>query len=337
VLASCHPKSTIFKKGGSPLGINFLDMIASKNNAASQLHTWVAAKAIQIINVVQVEKINPRKKVIATAVAEDNPAADFDMGRLIVLYLTPLPNFHAHFSSDLGSLAKNVHEICVKLQEMICISILQQSFFSCFSFLYRCCKWKATWLCLARRQFEKNLDKMKIRLHIAKNNWNICKSDVLQPLEKLHKAPAVGVLACIHTKKITLTYQDTSPPSDTKEEEDASKDSDEETEHSLTYSQLDPSNKTSQEGSPKKSGRPTNNSALVKRPQKKKPSTISKNTYLLQLCKNNQQNQTRESHSNTALSSNPPALFGNSSGGGKLAPTSQTAGPALDPMLHGLA
>ncbi|PLW24661.1 hypothetical protein PCASD_07596 [Puccinia coronata f. sp. avenae] len=50
VLASCHPKSTIFKKGGSPLGTDFLAMIAKKDDAAGHFHTWVAGKAIQILN-----------------------------------------------------------------------------------------------------------------------------------------------------------------------------------------------------------------------------------------------------------------------------------------------
>jgi hypothetical protein len=48
VLASRHPKSTIFKKGGSPLGKDFLEMIAEKDDAAGHFHTWVAGKAIQI-------------------------------------------------------------------------------------------------------------------------------------------------------------------------------------------------------------------------------------------------------------------------------------------------
>jgi hypothetical protein len=50
VLASCHPKSTIFKKGGLPLGKDFLEMMAEKDNAAGHFHTWVAGKAIQILN-----------------------------------------------------------------------------------------------------------------------------------------------------------------------------------------------------------------------------------------------------------------------------------------------
>ncbi|PLW57543.1 hypothetical protein PCANC_02627 [Puccinia coronata f. sp. avenae] len=58
VLASCHPKSTIFKRGGLPLGKDFLEMIAEKDDAAGHFHTWVSGKAIQILNGGQVDTAN---------------------------------------------------------------------------------------------------------------------------------------------------------------------------------------------------------------------------------------------------------------------------------------
>ncbi|KAI9612932.1 hypothetical protein KEM48_004008 [Puccinia striiformis f. sp. tritici PST-130] len=49
-LASRHPKSTIFRKGGSSFGSGFMDMVAETTDAdfAAEFHTWVAAQAIQI-------------------------------------------------------------------------------------------------------------------------------------------------------------------------------------------------------------------------------------------------------------------------------------------------
>ncbi|PLW45824.1 hypothetical protein PCASD_04763 [Puccinia coronata f. sp. avenae] len=65
VLASRHPKSTIFKKGGSPLGTDFLAMIAEKDDAAGHFHTWVAGKAIQILNSIQIDTANAKEKALA--------------------------------------------------------------------------------------------------------------------------------------------------------------------------------------------------------------------------------------------------------------------------------
>ncbi|KAH9454765.1 hypothetical protein Pst134EB_014828 [Puccinia striiformis f. sp. tritici] len=50
VVASRHPKSTIFRKGGSSFGSGFMDMVAETTDAdfAAEFHTWVAAQAIQI-------------------------------------------------------------------------------------------------------------------------------------------------------------------------------------------------------------------------------------------------------------------------------------------------
>ncbi|KAA1112708.1 hypothetical protein PGT21_007083 [Puccinia graminis f. sp. tritici] len=50
LIASRHPKSTIFRKFGSPLGLAYLDMLATDDDtdAAADFHTWVAAQAIQL-------------------------------------------------------------------------------------------------------------------------------------------------------------------------------------------------------------------------------------------------------------------------------------------------
>ncbi|KAI9614418.1 hypothetical protein H4Q26_009574 [Puccinia striiformis f. sp. tritici PST-130] len=52
VLASFHPKSPIFKKGGSPFGNRYLRMRTGNKgvNAPDQFHTWVAAQSIQVDN-----------------------------------------------------------------------------------------------------------------------------------------------------------------------------------------------------------------------------------------------------------------------------------------------
>ncbi|KAA1088898.1 hypothetical protein PGTUg99_034106 [Puccinia graminis f. sp. tritici] len=50
VVASRHPKSTIFRKVGTPMGNGFLGMLATDqdNDTAAEFHTWVAAQAIQV-------------------------------------------------------------------------------------------------------------------------------------------------------------------------------------------------------------------------------------------------------------------------------------------------
>jgi hypothetical protein len=73
VLASCHPKSTIFKKGGSPLGTDFLAMIAKKDDTAGHFHTWVAGKAIQILNDVRIDTANAKQKALAAILPPGKP------------------------------------------------------------------------------------------------------------------------------------------------------------------------------------------------------------------------------------------------------------------------
>ncbi|POW02641.1 hypothetical protein PSHT_12015, partial [Puccinia striiformis] len=50
VVASRHPKSTIFRKGGSTFGNGFMDMVSetADTDFAAEFHTWVAAQAIQL-------------------------------------------------------------------------------------------------------------------------------------------------------------------------------------------------------------------------------------------------------------------------------------------------
>ncbi|KAA1064555.1 hypothetical protein PGT21_007583 [Puccinia graminis f. sp. tritici] len=52
VIASRHPKSTIFHKGGSSVGNKFLRMLAQnkETDPAADFHTWTAAQAIQLSN-----------------------------------------------------------------------------------------------------------------------------------------------------------------------------------------------------------------------------------------------------------------------------------------------
>ncbi|EFP87584.2 uncharacterized protein PGTG_13955 [Puccinia graminis f. sp. tritici CRL 75-36-700-3] len=50
VVASRHPKRTIYHKGGSPISDQFLRMLAQDkdSDAAAEFHNWTAAQAIQI-------------------------------------------------------------------------------------------------------------------------------------------------------------------------------------------------------------------------------------------------------------------------------------------------
>ncbi|PLW38599.1 hypothetical protein PCANC_16524 [Puccinia coronata f. sp. avenae] len=93
VLASRHPKSTIFHKGGSPLGTAFLSMLADSgtNDSAAEFHTWVAARAIELDKGKAAAPHNPRFKYYGDA---------RDQFRV-------------------GNLAVNVSAIRLKLREMI--------------------------------------------------------------------------------------------------------------------------------------------------------------------------------------------------------------------------
>ncbi|PLW22536.1 hypothetical protein PCASD_16156 [Puccinia coronata f. sp. avenae] len=96
VLASRHPKSPIFRKGGSPLGNSFLSMLAEddKNDSAAEFHTWVAAQAIQL----------DKGLDVATKSSRIKPTGDIrDQFRV-------------------GVLAKNVSAIRKKLRELIRIA-----------------------------------------------------------------------------------------------------------------------------------------------------------------------------------------------------------------------
>jgi hypothetical protein len=106
------------------------------------------------------------------------------------------------------------------------------------------------------------LKEKKLKLCVAENNWNIVKSDILQPLEKLHKGPVLGVLACIQTKKITLTYGETNSNSEDDDKE-APSDSEEDTHldnYSLNSGSKDDNTDESTDSSPSKGrARQTNN------------------------------------------------------------------------------
>lgn len=69
VISLRHPQSTIFKKGGSSLGCEFLEMIASTEEkyTVGHFHTWVAAQAIQILNGQQINAPNTKKQKTITA------------------------------------------------------------------------------------------------------------------------------------------------------------------------------------------------------------------------------------------------------------------------------
>ncbi|PLW56259.1 hypothetical protein PCANC_02027 [Puccinia coronata f. sp. avenae] len=85
--------STIFHKGGSPLGTAFLSMLADSgtNDSAAEFHTWVAARAIELDKGKAAAPHNPRFKYYGDA---------RDQFRV-------------------GNLAVNVSAIRLKLREMI--------------------------------------------------------------------------------------------------------------------------------------------------------------------------------------------------------------------------
>ncbi|KAA1088675.1 hypothetical protein PGTUg99_018736 [Puccinia graminis f. sp. tritici] len=258
VVASRHPKSTIFEKGGSALGYNFLEMMADKEekDTAGHFHTWVAAKAIQIINGIRVDPSKSMKrKAITSTNDKTNVANEFDM----------------------GTVAKNVHAIREKLKEMI------QS----ASGNKLCCAWPAT-------DSVNKLKELKLKLHVKNNDWNIVPKDLFQPLSRLHEGPAKGILACLNTKQILITYHgnedsedettdSTETESDSDDETDTTEDESDSTKSSVEVDNPPPkkrARKNSKTGSSKKkSGSSKKKSGSSKKKSvtsKKKPVTKSK-------------------------------------------------------------
>ncbi|PLW42692.1 hypothetical protein PCANC_07278 [Puccinia coronata f. sp. avenae] len=314
VLASRHPKSTIFKKGGSPLGKDFLEMIAEKDNAAGHFHTWVAGKAIQILNGVQVNTANRREKAIA---AKLPPGESGDVAKDV----------------NLGSVAKNVHAIRVELRDLISTN----------------CREK--------------LRKLKLKLRVAKNDWKVDARDITQPLERLHKGPAIGVRACLHTKKITLTVRKDDDSSteeeEEEEEEEKSGESEEDKDNCSVDSESDNDDTSnSRNASPFKkrarqncnANKKSGSSKAAAKKKKSKSSSLKKRAYLNQVRKNNKRaSNANNGNSNTTHADNgtitpngrnlPPSGTtdgGNSSMAGKdrPSPNQETAVPSIDPLLN---
>ncbi|KAH9474112.1 hypothetical protein Pst134EA_001157 [Puccinia striiformis f. sp. tritici] len=94
VLASFHPDSPIFKKGGSPFGNRYLEMLGGTKgvDAPAQFHTWVAAQSIQVNNGCQPTEIK-QQRIKSVGDVTDKFLVD--------------------------TVANNIHEIRVQLKEMI--------------------------------------------------------------------------------------------------------------------------------------------------------------------------------------------------------------------------
>ncbi|POW21670.1 hypothetical protein PSHT_02194 [Puccinia striiformis] len=91
VLASLHPKSPIFKQGGS----SFDGIDQKKKEAPALFHTWVASQAIQIENGCQPTQIKPQRTKAVGDVSNQ--------------FLK-------------GTVSDNIHEIRIQLKELIRIS-----------------------------------------------------------------------------------------------------------------------------------------------------------------------------------------------------------------------
>ncbi|KNF03581.1 hypothetical protein PSTG_03104 [Puccinia striiformis f. sp. tritici PST-78] len=166
VLASLHPKSPIFRQGGSPFGNRFLNMIASKSqngrDAPAQFHTWVAAQAIQIENGCQPTEIK-RRRVRSVGDITDRFLAN--------------------------TVASNIHEIRIQLKDMIRISSGNKL----------SCAWPG-------ENCDHRLKEMKLSLEIDENQWSLIPTDIMIPLEKLKGGLDRTVLACLSLNKIHITY-----------------------------------------------------------------------------------------------------------------------------------
>ncbi|OAV88475.1 hypothetical protein PTTG_29019 [Puccinia triticina 1-1 BBBD Race 1] len=166
VTASCHPKSPIFHKFGSPVGNWFLRMLAQQRetDAAAEFHTWTAAQAIQV------------SKGCASGAGVP-------------------PTGHTKIFDDVseqfrvGKHNKNISAIRHKLKDLIYIASGR--------------KIRTSW---PGEDTDYDLRRLKISLKINHNEWSIVPEDLKQPLVKLSSGQAMGTLACLGLNKIHLTY-----------------------------------------------------------------------------------------------------------------------------------
>ncbi|POW02467.1 hypothetical protein PSHT_12102 [Puccinia striiformis] len=147
VLASRHPKSPIFRQGGSPLGEGFLRMLARdvKTDVATEFHTWTAAQAIEINKGIVPNLHLPSKKKDTTKVI-DEQAELFRVGNHKI----------------------NIKALRTKLRELIYTASGH--------------KINAAW---PGEDTDYGLRQMKISLEIEPNDWNIIPDDLKQPLVHL--------------------------------------------------------------------------------------------------------------------------------------------------------
>ncbi|PLW48485.1 hypothetical protein PCASD_04283 [Puccinia coronata f. sp. avenae] len=302
VLASCHPKSTIFKKGGSPLGTDFLAMIAEKDDAAGHFHTWVAGKAIQILNGIRIDTANAKEKALA-AILPPGKAGEISRG---------------------CSVAANVHTIREQLRVLIGEASGNRLN----------CAWPG-------KDCKKKLKEKKLKLCISKKDWNIQKSNLLQPLKKLHQGPALGVLGEIDSE---------SSDDDDDNDKEAPSDLEEETQLdncSLNSGSGDDNTNESTNSSPsKKCARQTKNASKKKdNTSTKKDSTSKKKTSKRDgsINRTNTSSTTRADTSNTNPvpgTSNGNSNVSNIAGKASTAPgrgNATEAIPTLDPFLNTLS
>ncbi|POV95170.1 hypothetical protein PSHT_15803 [Puccinia striiformis] len=177
VLASRHPKSPIFRQGGSPLGEGFLRMLARdvKTDVATEFHTWTAAQAIEINKGIVPNLHLPSKKKDTTKVI-DEQAELFRVGNHKI----------------------NIKALRTKLRELIYTASGH--------------KINAAW---PGEDTDYGLRQMKISLEIEPNDWNIIPDDLKQPLVHLGSGPALAILACLGLNLIHLSYHpewETVPP-----------------------------------------------------------------------------------------------------------------------------
>jgi hypothetical protein len=210
------------------------------------------------------------------------------------------------------------------------------------------------------------LRKLKLKLRVAKNDWKVDARNITQPLERLHEGPAIGVRACLHTKKITLTVRkdddsSTEEEEEEEEEEKSGKSEEDEDNCSVDSESDDDDTSNSRNASPSKkrarqncnANKKSGSSKAAAKKKKSKSSSLKKRAYLNQVRKNNKRasnaNHANNGNSNTTHADNstitpnghnlPPSGTtdgGNSSMAGedRPAPNQETAVPSIDPLLN---
>jgi cytoskeletal protein RodZ len=198
---------------------------------------------------------------------------------------------------------------------------------------------------------------LKLKLHVKNNDWNIVPKDLFQPLSRLHEGPAKGILACLNTKRILITYHGNEDSEDeTTDSTESESDSDDETDTTEDESDSPKSSVEVDNPPPKKRARKNSKTGSSKKKSgsskkksvtsKKKPVTKSKSAVnqkstsskqkRTSAASTNQNSDTVTTQNSNTLTTQNSDISGAQEGGTGLVGDSHIQS-SIDPLLETLA